>query len=640
MRRIGLIVAVLMLAAPACILQSDDSTTTTIPPTTTTEAPPPTLSDADTADATAAVRDLLDAWAAGDFETIRGLSPDAPHDLLGPHVAWIEGLAPASAAYTMTGVSLDGAGALVAYSAEIDLGVSGVWSYEGSLYAEPSGDGWQVPWTPAVIHPRLEEGDTLTIERTWPERGAILGTRGITLVTDRAVKTIGVVPERVEDFEALVEGLEEHAGIPRSIVEREVNRPGVRPDWWVPVGWMSLVDFLPVQSQLEAIPGLDLRDATERLPPTGPFADHVLGTTGPITADLLDTLGDPYRPGDVVGLSGLEQEMERSLAGSPSFDVQRVNRFGRVVEVLHSVPGTTPAPLRTTLAVNPQIAAESALADVDLPAALVAVDAESGEVRAIAARPLDGFDRAALGLYPPGSTFKIVTAYGLLSVGYLPDDLIPCPAAVTVGGREFTNAGGADRGLIPFEWAFAYSCNTTFASLASESLGPDGIVSAAAAFGFDAEYGMTIATGDPVMPVPEEAADVAAAAIGQGATQVTPLHQATVAAAVASGTWRAPSLLESDDAGPTVPLDPGPVEYLREMMRLVVTDGTGTAADLAGIDIRGKTGSAEWSDDEPTHAWFVGYWNGLGFAVVVEGGGAGGVAAAPIAARFVEALAG
>jgi cell division protein FtsI/penicillin-binding protein 2 len=77
-------------------------------------------------------------------------------------------------------------------------------------------------------------------------------------------------------------------------------------------------------------------------------------------------------------------------------------------------------------------------------------------------------------------------------------------------------------------------------------------------------------------------------------------------------------------------------------MRLVVTDGSGTAADVPGLDVIGKTGTAEFGtgDPLPTHAWFIGAWNGLGFAVVLEGGGVGGRDAAPIAAQFLQALPG
>jgi len=440
MRRIGLTTIVLALVASGCSFPSSAETTTTTAAPTTTVVPAPVLSTVEQVGAIEVTQRLLDYWAVGDFPAVRSVSPDADHDLLGLHVSWTEGLALRSASYEVTGAALIEDEIVATYQASLDLGSAGTWLYEGTLLAEQTADGWQVPWTPAVIHPSLEDGDTLFLERRWPERAAILGLRGITLVTDRAVKMIGVVPGLIDDQEELLQGLEDYAGIPRATVLREIGRPAVQPDWYVPVGWMSLVDFIPVQSQLEAIPGLDLRDDAARLAPAGPFADHLLGTTGEITAQLISDLGDPYRVGDVVGLSGLERELERTLAGHPTFEVQRVNQFGRVVEILHTVDGVAATPVRTTLSVDVQLAAEAALADVELPAALVAIDVESGQIRAIASRPLDGFNRAALGLYPPGSTSKVITAYGLLSTGYRPETEVPCPDAVTIGGREFTNA--------------------------------------------------------------------------------------------------------------------------------------------------------------------------------------------------------
>ena len=94
------------------------------------------------------------------------------------------------------------------------------------------------------------------------------------------------------------------------------------------------------------------------------------------------------------------------------------------------------------------------------------------------------------------------------------------------------------------------------------------------------------------------------------------------------------------DEATTHPLDPAIREQLAGLMRLVVTEGSGTAADLPGRDVIGKTGTAEFGqgDPPPTHAWFIGAAGGLGFAVVLEGGGVGGRNAAPIAARFLAAL--
>ena len=117
---------------------------------------------------------------------------------------------------------------------------------------------------------------------------------------------------------------------------------------------------------------------------------------------------------------------------------------------------------------------------------------------------------------------------------------------------------------------------------------------------------------------------------------------ATVAAAIAGGGWLEPTIVGDEDGRTRVPLDDQIVADLKTMMRLVVTDGTAGNADVDGEVVSGKTGSAEFGsgDDIDTHAWFVGFWEGLAFAVVVEGGGSGGQVAAPIAADFVERLAG
>jgi cell division protein FtsI/penicillin-binding protein 2 len=352
---------------------------------------------------------------------------------------------------------------------------------------------------------------------------------------------------------------------------------------------------------------------------------------------MLAELGEPYQVGDIVGLSGLELELESMLAGYPTIEVRRVNQFGRIAEVLHTVPGVPSTAARTTQAVDPQLAAEEAISAVDLPAAIVAVDAETGEVRAIASRPLDGFNRALAGLYPPGSTFKVVTAAALLASDLRPADPVGCPATVTIGGREFSNAGERDLGEIDLATAFAESCNTTFAELAAGALGPEGLGEMAAAFGFDVFYQVALSNPGATFGQTPEIADVAAAAIGQGGVQVTPLHQATVAAAVAAGGWRKPLLVEGTPSEP-IPLDPALVADLTEMMELVVAEGTGVNAAVEGQSVSGKTGSAEYAEGEPTHAWFIGFWDGLGIAVIVEGGGAGGQVAAPIAAEFIRNL--
>src|SRR5207244_1978247 len=216
-------------------------------------------------------------------------------------------------------------------------------------------------------------------------------------------------------------------------------------------------------------------------------------------------------------------------------------------------------------------------------AALVAIDAPSGEGRAVVSRPAGGFPRAIQGRYPPGSTFKIVTSTAALASGESPDASVSCPPEVVVGGRRFVNAEGEAFGPIPFRTAFYRSCNTAFINVASGL--PAGALSAAAAtFGFGG-YDLPVPAFTGRFPPPKDAVERAASAIGQARVEASPLHMASVAAAVSSGTWKAPRLVRSAPPGPEKPVPVAPT--LRELMRLVVTSGTGTAANVAGAPVFG-----------------------------------------------------
>jgi len=370
------------------------------------------------------------------------------------------------------------------------------------------------------------------------------------------------------------------------------------------------------------------------------FAAHVLGRFDEVTAERLDELGGPYLVGDRVGLSGLEANFERRLAGTPSGEVRTVDvATDEPVRTLFQFTGTPPQPVRTTLDRRTQDAAELALAGVTSPAALVAVDAATGDVRAVVSRPLDQpFNRALAGQYPPASTFKVVTSAALLGAGTRPETPVGCPAEATAGGQAFRNFEGGSLGGTTFRSAFAQSCNTAFVTLAS-GLADSTLRGAAGSFGFDRSYDLGLPTAGARFPAPRDVAERASQAIGQGRVETSPLHMATVAGAVASGSWRPPRLLLDNLPGPATPLDPQVAATLKDLTAEVVRSGTGTAAAVAGQQVAGKTGTAEIGGPDPdrTHAWFIGYRGGLAFSVLVEGGGVGGRVAAPLAARFLAA---
>jgi hypothetical protein len=369
------------------------------------------------------------------------------------------------------------------------------------------------------------------------------------------------------------------------------------------------------------------------------LAGALIGSLHEVSGPEAQQLGLDYAAGDLVGADGVEQGFEEELGGTPAGSIQVVDARGGVVEVLEQFESERPGPLRLTIDYGIQQAAEAAIADQALPTALVAIDSRTGAIRAVANNP-SGYDRALLGQYPPGSTMKIVTAAAGLANGRAPDDIVPCPYEIQRGdSATFNNAFGEEFGDIPFIEAFAHSCNTSFVDLGFQ-LGAARLLEAAELFGFNRVYDLGVPVSSSSFPLPESDTEVGAASIGQGRVSVTPLHMASVAAAAKDGTWRPPYLVGDEPQAGSQPLPEPAAAELADFLRAVVTSGTGTPAAILGRDVGGKTGTAEFGDEDPpeTHAWFAGFLDDLAFAVVVEGGGVGGDVAAPLIHEFLVNL--
>ncbi len=580
--------------------------------------------------------EYLDAWEQFDWTSMRLLAGDPPADFASRHVVWTGDLGVVAADLMPADAVVTGATATVPFQATLQLAGLGEWSYDGRLQLARAGNDWLIDWSPATLHPQLAPGLEWEITRTWPTRAPLLDRNGDALAAEAAIVTVGIEPRRVDD-RALVIAALEPLGVAPEQVDELLDDPDARPDAFLPVIDLLATRYAELQEELHPVPGLVFRRSTERLAATDELGVHTVGRVGEITAELLQRFAPDYRVGDQVGRSGLELAFERQLAGRPTASLRLVDADGKQV-VSQDFPGTDATPVTTTIDLTVQRAAEAAMADVDGAAGLVAVDAATGGVLAMVSLPREGFSRAIGGGYPPGSTFKIVTALAALRAGLGLDDPVACPETIEVDGREFRNAEGTGTGEITFRQAFARSCNTAFIGLGLERT-PDELATAAAALGFNAGYELPLPTASGSFPAPSGRVEQAAAAIGQGRVTANPLHMATVAAAVADGAWRPPSLVLGEE-GEIRPLGPAHVEALRDVMRAVVTSGTGTRADVAGAPVHGKTGSAQFdpADPEATHAWFVGFREQLAFAVVIEGGGSGGGVAAPVAAAFLAAL--
>jgi cell division protein FtsI/penicillin-binding protein 2 len=365
------------------------------------------------------------------------------------------------------------------------------------------------------------------------------------------------------------------------------------------------------------------------------------GEVAPATAAQAKALGAPYRAGDPIGLGGIEQSYQQQLAGQPSLAIKvegPANRVDSTAATFPAVPGT---PVHTSINMQDQIAASKAVqsASTSKPVDVVALQPSTGQVLAVVERP-GGFDRALSGIFPPGSTFKIVTGSALAAKGLTPSSTVQCPSQITVDGRVFHNDDNEQYGLTSLLNAFAVSCNSTFAMLALQHLDGSSLGAMAQAFGYNTQPSLGIPATLGHFTTPASQVDLAADAFGQGDDLVNPLSQATEAAAIEDGSWRTPVLVTSPAPAKSVqprPLPTGILDTLRPLMRAVVT--TGTAANVGlPAGTYGKTGTAEYGSgpNPPSDGWFIGYRGDLAFAVLVEGGGYGADSAGPIANAFLR----
>ncbi|WP_250279379.1 penicillin-binding protein 2 [Frankia sp. Cppng1_Ct_nod] len=273
-------------------------------------------------------------------------------------------------------------------------------------------------------------------------------------------------------------------------------------------------------------------------------------------------------------------------------------------------------------------------------------------------------NRAAQETYPPGSTFKLITAAAALNAGHQLEERIPAPDQLPLPQSKtvLPNFGGErcdDGETDTLIHALTISCNTAFAKLGID-LGDNALRAQAEAFGFNSTVpDFPLAQATSVYPTEKlDGAQTAQSAIGQFNDRVTPLQMAEVAAAIGNNGVLMRPYLVAELLGPDLkaisrtepqvykrPVSPQVAAQLNTMMQSVVTNGTGTKAQLPDVAVAGKTGTAEHGDNTNPHAWFVGFAPAVNptvaIAVLVEDGGGelgtGGSVAAPVARQVLKA---
>ena len=429
----------------------------------------------------------------------------------------------------------------------------------------------------------------------------------------------------------------------------------------------------------------------QRVYPTSTFAAHLLGYVREISDEQLRQ--GRYRRGDMIGQMGLERLLDEHLRGRDGGERIEVDALGRPVQVMRREEPHPGAQVITTVDRRIQEAAERALAGH--AGAVVVMDPRNGDVLALTSSPAFGLDlfagnidreawqqlvrdpghpllnRAHQSQYAPGSVFKVIVAAAGLQEGSLtPMDRTHCTGHFQLGAWTFQDWKQGGHGTVDLRAALVNSCNVFFYQHGLR-VGPEAIARYARAFGLGSATGIDLMGEKPgLVPAPELkrrqgrpwlGGDTVNVSIGQGQLLVTPLQVARMMAAVANGgiLWKPRMVQRVERADGTIAhveptratghVDLAPVvwAFLRDALAGVVLEGTGNAARLPGVDIAGKTGTAQSQAKSDAsrgqdHAWFASFAPVQDpqyvVVVMVERGGKGGQVAAPIARQIYQAI--
>jgi cell division protein FtsI/penicillin-binding protein 2 len=613
--------------------------------------------DGDTPDRVAAA--LAAGLSAKDLSPVPfvGSTGAAVNELFEPLVA---GMGPLRPSVTVASVSRDGSSATARLSFTwVFPGVPERWTYQTDANLAREAGQWKASWQPSIVQPQLDGTNRLSQRRLYPERGELVGENGDPIVVERAVFRIGIDKSKVSGDEAKASAVRLAKVVKINSKAYAAKVAAAGNSAFVPaiVFRMDAPD-LPRGSRIRAIPGALSIRTTQMLAPTRDFARPIIGTVGEATKEDVEQSGGAVVAGDQVGLSGLQKRYDAEMRGTPGVRVRLV--AAKPTDSAAS-PSPTPSPaaasepvvlfevkpvagkqLTTTLNVGLQKLAERTLASTKPASALVAIRPSTGAIVAAAnGEGNRGQSLATVGRAAPGSTFKVVSSLALLRAGLTPESPVKCPPTITVNGRKFSNYSDyppSQLGTVSFQTALAQSCNTAFIGQRGK-LDNAALRDAAVSLGFGTDYDVGFPSFFGSVPNDPTATGRAAAMIGQGKVEASPMVMAAVGASVAAGETVVPHLIDGIQAAPKgKPLSEQEARQLRQMMRAVVADGSGRLLrNLPGPAVLAKTGTAEYGTSTPlkTHAWMIAAQDDLAVAVFVNDGKSGSQTAGPLLRTFL-----
>ncbi len=477
----------------------------------------------------------------------------------------------------------------------------------------------------------LAEDNRVNLTLSPPRRGWIVDRKGIPLALNRTAFRVDIIPDRLQDKEAMLAQLQPLMGLSGTEMAR-IRADIAKAAGFQPVSVAENLDwetFAAVSIRTPDLPGVEPAQSFTRHYPTGAAVGHLLGYVGAASAEQYEKTRDPLlvTPGFKVGKEGLEKTLEARLRGEPGGKRTEVTARGKLVRELATKPDLPGKTVKLTVDAGLQDFVARRLGNES--GSVVVLDCATGGILAMASMPAydpnsfsDGISRKEWrmlqeddhvpllnkplqGLYPPGSTLKPMAALALLRHGIDPEETVSCGGGYRLGNRTFRCLGR--HGAMNMASAIMKSCNTYFYAM-GRRIGYDKIAEVARELGLGKEYILPFPS-QRYGTVPDSAwkrrkydqdwsqSDTLNATIGQGYVLTSPLQLAVMSARIASGRALDPHVI----AGSRPPAKPlaFPAEHLaiaRNGMDLVV-NGAGTAVrsrlPFEDIKMGGKTGTAQ-----------------------------------------------
>lgn len=549
----------------------------------------------------------------------------------------------------------------------------------------------------------MSENNRLRFVPVAASRGAIMDRNGTVLVSNQPSFSLAVVPQEVENKDELLDRLVTLLGMDRAELSERWEKGKGRAKYY-PIILASNISRDQVEIVEEnhlRLPGVEIEMKPVREYASGVLAAHLLGYIGEISEDELSAKGfEEYNPGDYLGKNGIERSWEKELHGNDGGRQLEVDARGRVLRTISESYPTVGNSVVLTIDARIQKQAEKAFGDQ--AGAAVAMDVNTGEVLAFVSNP--GFDpalfsgkmpadvwkeylddkrhplenKALSGQYPPGSTFKVITALAGLEDGKIDENTsVNCNGSYELGSSTFKCWNKHGHGVTNLKKSLRESCDVYYYQL-GERLGVDRIAAMAKRFMLGSPMGIGLAHEKAgLIPTTEWKlkrfgkrwfhGETVPVSIGQGYVLMTPIQLVSMIATVANeGNVYRPYLVKrivDADGKPlrefkselmgTTGISADKFKLVKQGLFAVVNEpgGTGAAARLSDVHVAGKTGSSQvvkLRDSKQAtpyqyrdHALFVGFAPyekpEIAVAVIVEHGEHGGSAAAPIAGRILRA---